>query len=123
MERAAITMNEHGAVSVPDGEIWMSEMELTDLFGVIAPTVRAVIRAVYKSGVLKEYEARKYIRLESGYNADMYSFPMVVAIAFRINSFGANQVRNALLERIYGRKEKTSIFFSLNINGSTSISS
>lgn len=123
MERAAITMNEHGAVSVPDGEIWMSEMELTDLFGVIAPTVRAAIRAVYKSGVLKEYEARKYIRLESGYNADVYSFPMVVAIAFRINSFGANQVRNALLERIYGRKEKTSIFFSLNINGSTSISS
>ena len=31
-------MNEHGAVFVPDGEIWMSEMELTDLFGVIAPT-------------------------------------------------------------------------------------
>lgn len=41
MERAVITMNEHGAVFVPDGEIWMSEMELTDLFGVIAPTVRA----------------------------------------------------------------------------------
>lgn len=95
MERAVITMNEHGAVFVPDGEIWMSEMELTDLFGVIAPTVRAAIRAVYKSCVLKEYEAQKYIRLENGYYADVYSFPMVVALAFRINSYGAQQVRNA----------------------------
>ena len=121
MERAVITMNEHGAVFVPDGEIWMSEMELTDLFGVIAPTVRAAIRAVYKSCVLKEYEAQKYIRLENGYYADVYSFPMVVALAFRINSYGAQQVRNALLERMYLRKEKASIFFSLNINRKVSI--
>lgn len=121
MERAAITMDEYGTVSVPNGEIWMSEMELTDLFGVIAPTVRAAIRAVYKSGVLKEYEVQKYILLRNGYYADVYNFPMVVSIAFRINTYGANQVRNALLERMYLRKEKTDIFFSLNINGSTSI--
>lgn len=121
MERAVITMNEHGTVSIPCGEVWMSEMELTDLFGVIAPTVRAAIRAVYKSGVLKEYEAQKYIRLENGYYADVYSFPMIVALAFRINSYGANRVRNALMERMYLRKEKESIFFSLNINRKASI--
>lgn len=45
MGRTIITMNEHGAVFVPDGEIWMNEMELTDLFGVIAPTVRAAIQS------------------------------------------------------------------------------
>ena len=121
MERAVITMNEHGAVFVPDGEIWMSEMELTDLLGVIAPTVRAAIRAVYKSSVLKEYEAQKYIRLENGYYADVYNFPMVVALTFRFNSYGAQQVRKALLERMYLRKEKASIFFSLNINRKASI--
>ena len=119
MERAIITMNEHGTVSIPCGEIWMSEMELTDLFGIIAPAVRAAIRAVYKSGVLNEYEAQKYIRLDNGYYADVYNFTMVVAIAFRINSYGAEQVRNVLLERMYGRKEKTSIFFSLNLCGAT----
>lgn len=116
MERAVITMNEHGTVYIPCGEVWMSEMELTDLFGVISPTVRAAIRAVYKSGVLKEYEAQKYIRLENGYYADVYNFPMLVALAFRINSYGAQQVRNALLERMYLRKEKTNIFFSLGVN-------
>lgn len=115
MERGIITMNEHGIVSIPNGEIWMSEMELADLFGVIAPTVRAAIRAIYKSGVLKAYEAQKYIRLENGYFADVYNFPMVVALAFRINSYGAEQVRNILLERMYLRKEKTNIYFSLNM--------
>lgn len=116
MERAVITMNEHGTVYIPCGEIWMSEMELTDLFGVIAPTVRAAIRSVYKSDVLKEYEAQKYIRLENGYYAEVYNFPMIAALTFRINSYGAQQVRNTLLERMYLRKEKTNIFFSLNIN-------
>lgn len=108
-------MNEHGIVSIPNGEIWMSEMELADLFGVITPTARVAIRAIYKSGVLKEYETQKYIRLKNGYFADVYNFPMVVALAFRINSYGAEQVRNTLLERMYLRKEKTNIFFSLNM--------
>lgn len=116
MVRGVITINEYGAVFVPDSEVWMSEVELTDLFGIIAPTVRSVIRAVYKSGVLKENEAQKYIRLENGYYAEVYNFPMIAALAFRINSYGAQQVRNTLLERMCLRKEKTNIFFSLNIN-------
>lgn len=98
-------------------DIWMSEPELVELLGVIAPTIRAAIRAVYKSGVLKEYEGQKYIRLENDYHADVFSFPMVIALAFRINTFGAEQVRNAILERVYLRKERTNIFFSLGING------
>lgn len=114
-------MTESGAVIIPKDItcVWMSEPELVELFGVIAPTLRAAIRAVYKSGVLKEYEVQRYIRLENGYNADVYAFPMIVALAFRINVFGAKQVRNAMFERLYWRKEKTSIFFSLNINGMT----
>ena len=115
MERGIITINEHGIVSIPNGEIWMSEMELADLFGVITPTVRAAIQAIYKSGVLKKHEAQNYIRLENGYFADVHNFPMVVALAFRINSYGAEQVRNILLERMYLRKEKTNIYFSLNM--------
>ena len=58
---------------------------------------------------------QKYIRLENEYYADVYSFPMVIALAFRINSYGAEQVRNILLERMYLRKEKINIYFSLNM--------
>ena len=118
MERNIITMSESGNIIIPDNVayIWMSESELMELFGVIAPTIRAAIRAVYKSGVLDEHEVQKYVRLENGYHADMFGFPMIVALAFRINSFGAEQVRKLLFERLYMRKEKASIFFSLGIN-------
>lgn len=120
VERGIIAIAECGTVILPDvpnGSVWMSEMELVELFGVIAPTLRAAVRALYKSGVLKEYEIQKYVRLENGYYADVFGFPMIAALAFRINSFGAEQVRNAILEKLYLRKEKISIFFSLNVNG------
>lgn len=119
MGRNIIIVNESGNIVMPENiaNIWMSEAELVGLFGVIAPTLRAAIKAIYKSYVLKEYEVQKYVRLENGYNADVFSFPMIVALAFRINSFGAEQVRNAILKRLYLRKEKTSIFFSLGNNG------
>lgn len=118
MERNIITMSESGNIIIPDNVayIWMSEPELVELFGVIAPTLRAAIRAVYRSGVLNEHEVQKYVRLENGYHADVFSFPMIVALAFRINSSGAEQVRKLLFERLYMRKEKTNIFFSLGVN-------
>ena len=119
MERNIITMTESGTVIIPKDItcVWMSEPELVELFGVIAPTLRAAIRAVYKSGVLKEYKVQRFVRQKNGYNAGVFSFPVIVALAFRINTFGAEQVRNAMFERLYWRKEKTSIFFSLGING------
>ena len=118
MKRNIITMSESGNIIILDNVayIWMSEPELVELFGVIAPTLRAAIRAVYRSGVLNEHEVQKYVRLENGYHADVFSFPMIVALAFRINSSGAEQVRKILFERLFLRKEKTSIFFSLGVN-------
>ena len=118
MKRNIIEITESGNIIMPENvaDIWMSEPELVELFGVIAPTLRATIRAVYKSGILKDYEVQKYIQLENGYHADVFSFSMVVALVFRINTFGAEQVRNAILERVCLRKEKTNIFFSLGIN-------
>lgn len=121
MERNIITMSESGNIIMPDNVayIWMSEQKLVELFGIIAPTLRAATRAVYKSGVLNEHEGQKYVQMENGYHADVFSFPMIVALAFRINSYGAEHVRNAVLERLYLRKEKTSIFFSLGFHGMT----
>ncbi len=108
MKREVVTMDGYGRVVVPSdtANIWMNEMELVELFETIAPTLRAAIRAVYKSGVLKQHEAERYIRMPDGYGMDVYTLPMVVTLAFRINTPCAARVRNAMLERIYGRKEK-----------------
>lgn len=99
MERTTITMDGCGSVAVPSdtANVWMSEMELVTLFGVIAPTLRAAIRAVYRSGVLKPCEVERRIRLPNGYYVEAYALPMVVALVFRINTPNAARVRNALL--------------------------
>ena len=120
MKRTTITMDGCGRVAVPSdtANVWMSEMELVTLFGVIAPTLRAAIRAVYRSGVLKPCEVERRIRLPNGYYVEAYALPMVVALVFRINTPNAARVRNALLERLYSRKERQMLWLSLG-NGTS----
>ncbi len=109
-----------GSVAVPSdtANVWMSEMELVTLFGVIAPTLRAAIRAVYRSGVLKPCEVERRIRLPNGYYVEAYALPMVVALVFRINTPNAARVRNALLERLCLRKDRQMLWLSLG-NGTS----
>lgn len=118
MKRTTITMDGCGKVAVPSdaANVWMSEMELVRLFGVIAPTLRAAIRAVYKSRVLQPCEVERRIKLPNGYYADVYALPMVVALAFRINTSNAARVRNALLERLCLRKDRQVLVVSMGSN-------
>ena len=115
MKRTTITMDGYGRVAVPSDatNVWMSEMELVRLFDVIAPTLRAAIRAVYKSEVLQPYDVEKRMRLPNGYYAATYALPMVVALAFRINTPNAARVRNVLLERLCLRKDRQMLWLSL----------
>ena len=109
-------MNGYGRIAVPSdaANVWMSEMELIKLFDVIAPTLRAAIRAVYKSGVLQPCEVERRIRLPNGYYAEDYALPMVVALTFRINTSNAARVRNTLLERLCLRKERQVLWVILS---------
>ena len=110
-----IKMDEHGNITMPTDirTIAMSEWEICELFGITSPTFRADITAIYKSGVLRECEVRRSICLSDKCSMDVYCLEMIVALAFRIHSYGAERVRNAVIEKLYLRKEKTSIFFSL----------
>lgn len=79
--------------------------------------IRAGIKALCKCEVLNEYEIRHTIRISDRCSMEVYSLKTIIALAFRIGTYSAKHVRNAVLERLYLRKEKTSIFFSLNTNG------
>ena len=49
---------------------------------------------------------------------EVYNLETITAFAFRIGTFGAERVRQALLDRImHGRKEKTVVFVSLFTEG------
>ena len=117
-ERNIITMDEQGNIFLPNdiGATAMTEWEICELFGVIAPTVRAEIKALCKSGVLSVYDIKRIIRLSDKYSIEVYNLETIAALSFRIESFGAAKVRKVLLERImHGRKENSMIFLSLNV--------
>ena len=115
-KRNIITMDGQGNIALPTntGSIAMTEWELCELFGVIAPTVRAGINALCKNGVLREHEVKHTIRLSDKRSMEVYNLEAIIALAFRINTFGTEQVRIAILERLHLRKENINIFVSLH---------
>lgn len=115
MERAIITISENGRVNIPSGNVWMSEMELVKLFGVIAPTLRVAIKAIYKSRALCPTTTQLYDVITPKSWATFYNFEVVIALAFRLNTYEASRIREKVLESLYQRKEKNvSIFLSIS---------
>ena len=115
MKRTVITVDGNGMLSIPSNveDLWMSENELVDMLYVTTPKLKAVIRAIYKEGMLLMSEVQQKQETSNGIWQTLYGFPMVVAICFRLNSNGAAQLRDALIKRLYGAKEKTAIVLQL----------
>ena len=105
MERAIITIRESGRVNIPSGNVWMSEMELVELFGVIAPTLRAAIRAIYKSETLCPVTTQRCDLVTHKSWVTYYNLEVVVALTFRLNTYEASRIRQKVLESICQRKE------------------
>ena len=119
MKRTVITVDGNGRLSIPSNleDLWMSESELIDMLYITAPKLNAVIRAIYKEGMLSMSEVQRREELSMGIWQTLYGFPMVVAICFRLTSNGAAQLRDDIFKRLYGAKEKTAIV--LQIYGGT----
>lgn len=118
MERAIITISESGRVNIPCGNVWMSEMELVELFGVIAPTLRAAIKAIYKSGTLCPATTQRCDLATPKSWATFYNLEVVIALAFRLNTYEASRIRQKVLECLCQRKESGINFLILLGNNS-----
>lgn len=105
MERAIITISESGRVNIPSCNVWMSELELVELFGVIAPTLRAAIKAIYKSGTLCPVSTQRCDLATPKIWATYYNLEVVIALAFRLNTYEASRIRQKVFESLCQRKE------------------
>ena len=96
-------IDEYGNISLPTdiGATAMTEWEICELFGVITPTVRAGIKALCKSGVLKEYGIKRLVRLSDRSSIEVYDLETIAALAFRVESFGAARVRKLFTLPLY----------------------
>ena len=106
MERAIITISESGRVNIPSGNVWMSEMELVELFGVVAPTLRVAISAIYKSGTLNPATTQRCDLATPKSWATYYNLEVVIALAFRLNTYEASRIRQKVVEGLCQREEK-----------------
>ena len=115
MKRTVITVDGNGRLSIPSNleDLWMSESELIDMLYITAPKLTAVIRAIYKEGMLSMSKVQCKDETSVSVWQTLYNFPMIVAICFRLHSFGAAQLREVILKRLYEAKEKTTIVLQL----------
>lgn len=105
MERAIITISESGKVNISSINVWMFEMELVELFMVIAPTLRAAIKAIYKSGALCPVSTQRCDLATPKIWATYYNLEVVIALAFRLNTYEASRIRQKVFESLCQRKE------------------
>ena len=102
-QRNIIEWSEHSEyteLTIPSGEIWMSESELVDLFGVFIPKLRNAIKGLYKEELIKPYETERTIKKRGNLYVTVYNMEVVLLLAFRLNSYQARAVRRELMERI-----------------------
>lgn len=102
-ERNIITMDEYGRIHFPsttNNDIWMSTNELVELFGIMYPTLKANIKAIYKNRILDECEVQRCIKLYNGISIDVYALPMIIALSFRLNTLGAYKVRECVMNKL-----------------------
>ena len=89
----------------------MSEMELVELFGVLALTLRAAIKAIYKSEMLCPVSTQRCDLATPKSWATFYNLEVVIALAFRLNTYEASRIRQKVLENLYLQKENGNSLF------------
>lgn len=104
--RRIITIDEHGNIVIPNGEIWMGEFEIADLFGVFGHTIHTLVKKIYRDGLLHPCTAERNIRVAEGRWLDAYSLEMVIALAFRIRSQRANRLWEHVIAMLNERHER-----------------
>ena len=104
--RRIITIDEHGNIVIPNGEIWMGEFEIADLFGVFGHPIHTLVKKIYRDGLLHPCTAERNIRVAEGRWLDAYSLEMVIALAFRIRSQRAKRLWEHVIAMLNERHER-----------------
>ena len=75
-------------------------MDEYKLFGIMYPTLKANIKAIYKNGILDEREVQRCIKLSNGNSINVYSLPLIISLSFRLDTLGAYKVRERVMNRL-----------------------
>ena len=91
----------------------MSTNEPIELFGIMYSTLKANIKAIYKSGILNEREMQRCINLSNEMNIDVYALSMIVALSLRLNTLGAYKVREFIMKKLTANPRNGILFLNV----------
>lgn len=118
MTRNIISIDDRGAVSVPNGKIMMRDYEIAELFGVMVPTVKGKIKTLLKN---RHFNGCTYNMVSgSSLIPDCFDLEMVVAVAFSIDSYQADIFRKWILSKATDCKSIMNQIF-IRVNNETSV--
>lgn len=116
MERGIITISEGGVVSMPTAPVWMTQFEISDLFGAFSCDVRKAIHSIYKNKELNQVDSMKYVKQPDGISYDVYSLEIVIAIAFRICSKNSMLFRQFVIGKLSAGKMSLFVSYGRGCN-------
>ena len=111
-----IIIIEDKTVSVTGNDVWMTAGEIAGLFHMGVSAVNAAIKSVLKADVLSDYEVCRYIQLENGLYADVYSLEIIIPVSFRLNTYYTHVFRTWLVDKALS-KEKRQAYVMFIQNG------
>ena len=102
-----------------NGEIWMSASEIANAFGVFLSAVTSNIRILFKNEEFYPREVskeKKYKRNGKEYITTYYNFDMILALAFRIKGFRAEEFRKWIREQIIDKASRSKVIHMIPRN-------
>jgi len=97
-----------------NGTVWLSAWEIGKLLGAYSVAISNHLRAIFKSGILREKEVSYCLRYSNGGSVDLYNLETIITLAFRIHSPNADLFRKWAVERVVGKKPKIEPVIILN---------
>ena len=117
MEQGNIIITENSVIINPiKEEIWLSDWEIGNLFGVFQVKISSNIRSILKSDVLWKSDVFKCHYYSNGNSVDLYNLEMITALAFRIHSPKADIFRKWVMKQIVSKKSENKPLIILNSN-------
>ncbi|MCC8036261.1 MAG: virulence RhuM family protein [Rikenellaceae bacterium] len=121
MKTTKITISESGQVMIPQ-TVSMRSFEVAELFGVYEQKINANVKAIIKSGAISP-DISGTVMVSGGVILPLdLGLDMITAVAFRHNSYRAEQYRKWVLQKISAttNKQPARVYIRLPIEASPS---
>lgn len=94
--------------------IRMRNWQLAQLFGAYESTVRANIKSIVKSNIVKPDYHSTLVQTGGILLPEVYGLDMIIALAFRIDSANASKFREWIMTKLFVRKKNLLIYIGLD---------